>query len=274
MQKGDGGRPIAVKTPLGWTLFGMDDLSGQGCEVDIRINFVKTDELTELSETVHKFWTTESFGTEFKGTKSYSLQDRVIEHEWDLSTGHKNGHYIVSMPWKGHSVNLPDSRFVAEKRFQGLLNRFKRNPELHKMYSENIKDYVNKGYARKMTEAEVNRRSKRTWYLPHHPVTNVNKPNKVRTVFDAAAKSKGASLNDQLHTGPDLVNNLAGILLRFRNHHIAFTADVEAMFHQVYVSEEDSDALRFLWKDDLDDSVPFEVYQMLVHIFGAKSSPS
>ena len=51
-------------------------------------------------------------------------------------------------------------------------------------------------------------------------------------------------------------------------------ADVEGMFHQVRVSPKDCDAFRFLWwpENDLDSS-PAE-YQMLVHLFGATSSPS
>ena len=52
------------------------------------------------------------------------------------------------------------------------------------------------------------------WYLPHHPVTNPNKPGKVRRVANAASKFRGESLNLNLLTGPDLLNNLVGVLLR------------------------------------------------------------
>ena len=49
-------------------------------------------------------------------------------------------------------------------------------------------------------------------------------------VFDAAARFNGVSLNEQLYQGPDLANSLIGVLIRFREEEIAFTADLEAMF--------------------------------------------
>ena len=101
---------------------------------------------------------------------------------------------------------------------------------------------------------------------------NINKPNTIRVVFDASAKFNGTSLNDRLYHGPDLTNNLVGVLIRFRQEKIAFTADKEAMFHQVKVLPKDADGLRFRWwKDSLDQ--PAVDYQMLVHIFGATLSP-
>ena len=140
-------------------------------------------------------------------------------------------------------------------------------------YRAVIEEYVNKaGYVRKLTPEEAAKRSRITWYLLHHPVFNANKPNKCHVVFDAAAKSDGTSLNDQLYQGPDLANSLTGALIRFRKEEIAFTTDLEAMFHQVKVLPRDADALRFLWWSGSLDNPPDE-YQMLVHIFGASSSP-
>ncbi|KAK0145643.1 hypothetical protein N1851_015424 [Merluccius polli] len=51
-------------------------------------------------------------------------------------------------------------------------------------------------------------------------------------------------------------------------------ADIQAMFHQVKVSEEDVDFLRFLWWPGGDVSLTPVEYRMTVHIFGAVSSPS
>ena len=90
--------------------------------------------------------------------------------------------------------------------------------------------------------------------------------------MDAAAKYDGVYLNDKLHTGPDLLNSLVGVLLRFREQRVGLAADIEAMFHQVQIKEEDQLALRFLWLN-LELERPPDVYQMLVMIFGAASSP-
>ena len=66
---------------------------------------------------------------------------------------------------------------------------------------------------------------KKQWFLPHHPVLNPNKPGKVRMVMGARAKYNGVSLNDELLVGPDLLNNLCGVLLRFREERVAIAAD-------------------------------------------------
>jgi len=65
-----------------------------------------------------------------------------------------------------------------------------------------------------------------------------------------------------------------GVLTRFREEPIAMMADIEGMLHQVRVSPKDCDALRFLWWPENDLNKDPEDYQMLVHLFGATSSPS
>ncbi|XP_052431710.1 uncharacterized protein LOC127972320 [Carassius gibelio] len=82
------------------------------------------------------------------------------------------------------------------------------------------------------------------------------------------------SLNSQLLQGPNLTNTLIGVLTRFREEPIAMMADVESMFYQVRVPEEDADLLRFLWWPEGNLNAPIEEFRMMVHLFGATSSPS
>ena len=83
------------------------------------------------------------------------------------------------------------------------------------IYTNTINSYIEKGFARKAIvsdPAEVE-----MWYLPHHPVFHPKKRDRMRVVFDAAAKYQGNSLNDQLHKGPDPLNSL--VLIQFYEHH-------------------------------------------------------
>ena len=75
------------------------------------------------------------------------------------------------------------------------------------------------------------------WYIPRHGVYNENKPNKIRVVFDCSTEYQGRSLNNELMSGPDLTNQIIGVLIRFRQEPIAIIADIESMFYQVHVPE-------------------------------------
>lgn len=132
---------------------------------------------------------------------------------------------------------------------------------------------IEKGYAVMVPTKQLSRDDGRVWYIPHHGVYHPKKK-KIRVVFDCTATFQGISLNDQLLQGPYLTNSLIGVLMRFREEPTALIADIESMFYQVKVPDEDADLLRFLWWPDGDLSQPMEEYRMMVHLFGATSSPS
>ena len=151
--------------------------------------------------------------------------------------------------------------------------RLEKKPELKKLYQDSIKVDVEKGFVRILKQEELEAtKLERQWYVPHHPVENPNKSGKVRRVCNAGSKFRGISLNDNLLTGPDLLQNLIGISFRFREQKVAITADIEAMFLQVEVPPEDCKVLGLLWRDNPNE--PVKVYEYGRHIFGAKSSPT
>jgi len=100
------------------------------------------------------------------------------------------------------------------------------------------------------------------WYIPHHPVFHLQKPNKVRVIFDCSAKQHGTSLNDQLLQRLDLTNTLVIVLTRFRQEPVALMSDIEAMFYQVRVRPSDCS-----YGDGSDVTKQPEEHQMLVHLF-------
>ena len=112
------------------------------------------------------------------------------------------------------------------------------------------------------------------WYLPIFGVYHPQKPSKIRVVFDSSAKFKNVCLNDVLLKGPDLSNNLIGVLIKFRKEKFAAMADVEQMFFNFEVDKGHRDLLRFLWFKDNNPSAPIVEYRMRVHVFGNSPSPA
>lgn len=152
-----------------------------------------------------------------------------------------------------------------------LQQRFIKNEHFFKEYSSNMEEMINKGYAKVVPTSQLKSRSGKVLYIPHHGVYPRKKT--LRVVFDCPAMFRGMSLNQQLLQGPNLNSTLLGVLLRFRQQPVAFMGDVQAMYHQVRVPEEDTDFLRFLWWPNGNLKKGVSEFRMTVHLFGAVSSP-
>ena len=161
---------------------------------------------------------------------------------------------------------------MAEQCLCGLKRKLQSNSKYQADYVKFMKDIIEKGYTRKIEEKELPTKEGRTWYIPYHGVYHPHKKAKIRVVFDCLAQHIGESLNENLLQGPDLTNKLVGVLTRFRQK-VAFIAEIEQMFYQVNVRKEDQDFLRFLWWPNGNLSMEPQEYCMVVHLFGAASSP-
>ena len=118
-----------------------------------------------------------------------------------------DGHYQTALPWRDENLKLPSSIGMAERVLQSLRKRLSNDTELHELYTKAVEGYLNDGHAELAPAGSI---PGRTWYLPHHSVTNPNKPGKVRVVFDCQARAGGVSLNDNLLQGLTLATILWG----------------------------------------------------------------
>ena len=263
---GPRGTPDAVKTVLGWTLFGPAPSvlrpNSKGV-YSMHVACVDEDEVCSAFE--DKFVDTLAVPN--------SREDRIAFGIMKDSIELVDGHFRLPLLWRRRDSKLPGNYSLAVSRAESLRRRLNKDERLRKKYSEVMQGYIEKGYA-ELVPKDFRKENSREWFLPHFPVLNPKKPDKLRIVFDCAARHMGTSLNDALLQGPDLVNCLTGVLTRFREEKIALVADIEAMFHQVKVRSEDMDSLKFLWWRDGDTSLEPEIYRMTVHLFGAVSSPS
>jgi hypothetical protein len=264
--------PYAVRTPLGWSVAG--PLGTDPCNNVSSFHIRQEDGF--LSDTVDQMFRMDFSESLYSEDLGVSLEDQKALAIMETSLKVVDGHYHLDLPFRT-KTEFPDNKSLAQKRLNSLKLRLKRDQDLYTKYKAGINEYVNKGYAAKIDQSRLDDADPENagkWYLPHHPVIHPQKPSKPRIVFDCAAKYEDVSLNNQLLQGPTMTNTLVGVLTRFRENPVAFLADIEGMFCQVRVSPKHRNFLRFLWWQDGDYEQSPEEYEMLVHLFGATSSPS
>ena len=269
--EGDG--PYAVRTLLGWSINGpLRSVTALGDEPSVTAYRVQV--CPQLESQVLKFFNLDFSERHVSATgKGLSVEDRRFLDLVGDRSSLVDGHYEICLPLRDASIPMPNNRSLAFQRLKGIKKRFKADGNFRTKYTAFIDDLFVKGHASVVPQEELVRNDGGLWYLPHHGVMHVQK-DKLRVVFDASAKFAGTSLNECLLSGPDLTNNLIGVLLRFRQERVAFMSDIECMFYQVRVPVEQHDLLRFLWWPEGNvENDPIEC-RMQTHIFGASSSPA
>nr|XP_034825593.1 uncharacterized protein LOC117983216 [Maniola hyperantus] len=262
--KGKATKPVASLTRLGWVLHGFD--TSANAVVNF-INHCRTRE-DEVEEIVREHFKLESLGIQ-PNLPSNDSDRRALEILEKTTKKLPNNQYETGLLWKKEDETLPNNYNQALRRLMNIEKKLDRDDTLKICYTTQIDTLLKRGYAEKAPE---NINSGRTFYLPHFAVVHPTKK-KPRIVFDAAAKFEGKSLNDALLTGPDLLQSLFGVLLRFREGPVAVVADVQEMFLRIKIREADRDSLRFLWRGEDRNKKP-EEYRMTSVIFGAASSPA
>ncbi|KAL0902089.1 hypothetical protein ABMA27_000042 [Loxostege sticticalis] len=267
--------PAASLTRLGWVIHGLAPSrvirdSDTVLYVDSKCRAERSTKPLddELHSMVKEYFEIDSLGI-VKKARENPDETRAIE-SFKSTVKNVDKRYKVGLPWRKEDISMPPSYDQARRRLLAIENKMDKSVEFKERYTAQMNNMFEKGYAEESQGNELE--SPKLWYLPHFAVINVNKPGKLRLVFDAAAKSNGVCLNDALLEGPDMLRDLAGILFRFRERAVAVTADIREMFLQVKIVEENQPAQMFLWRGD-DRTSPPKSYKMTSMIFGAKSSP-
>ena len=262
--------PYAVKTLLGWVVNGPLRGGGLKAKNTVSVNRISVVDLHDLLITQYN---TDFVEKSYEDKKEMSIEDKQFLKIVEDSATMVDGHYSFKLPFRSHDVSLPNNRQVAEQRLLSLKRKFLKNASFHEEYTRFLGDVIEQGYAEAVPQGQLKQKDGSVWYIPHHGVYHPKK-GKLRVVFDCGASYKGTSLNSELLQGPDFIRPLIGVLTRFRQEPIAIMGDIQAMFHQVKVADEHVDFLRFLWWPGGDIGVDPQEYRMVVHLFGAVSSPS
>ena len=263
--------PTATLTKLGWVVFGPTGPKRRPAVTPLH-HIRPAQDTEDVGDQLRAEHSRDFWEKEIHSTTEMSQEDRMFLGQVSDTTTRKDGKYSVGLPYRDEEP-LPNNREFALRCTASLKRKLEKDPVKRESYVSQVQKYVEKGYAELVPEDALTRADGRVWYLTNHAVQHPTKP-KVRVVFNPKTKYKGHALNEHLLQGPDLTNSLVGVLTRFRDGRHAITADIEEMFHQVKVPEQDRDVFRFFWWPNGDITVPPEEYRMAAQIFGANLSPS
>ncbi|XP_008484590.1 uncharacterized protein LOC103521259, partial [Diaphorina citri] len=176
--------------------------------------------------------------------------------------------YCVRLPFKEPPSNLGSSGEIALSRFLSLERKLERNLDLRRNYDQAITDLLKSDYLEICPNDDG-----KGYYVPHHVVVKESSlTTKYRIVFDFSCPSdNGKSLNDIVHSGPKLYNDLFNILLNLRLFKIALIADISKMFLQILLDCEDCPYQKIFWRFSPND--PIQVYFLNRVTFGNTASP-
>lgn len=224
-----------------------------------------------MSELLRAFWTIEEIVTK----PIWSPDEQAAEKHFVENVRRLNdGKLMVRLPFKtdpngvdflGHSYDIARSRFFQVEK------KLMRNDRHYNEYRKCMNEYLELGHMRPASCDE--KRDRRAYFLPHHGVVKESsETTKLRVVFDASCKSgNGKSLNDQLYVGPTIQRDLFTLLIQWRKFKIAFTGDVEKMYRQIWVHNDDAKFQRILWRNS--NSEPLHEYILKTVTFGTSSAP-
>ncbi|XP_062542197.1 uncharacterized protein LOC134210185 [Armigeres subalbatus] len=255
--------PVLQETRLGWVVAGsVEDINPTHTQHCYAVG------LQGLTNTMEKFWALESV----ESCNPLTNEEQLCEERFSSTTRRDiSGRYVVQLPLKNMVFEMESNRSIALRRFLMLEQRFRKDPELKRLYVEFINEYKTLNHCEQIDESS-DPPNLLKYYLPHHAVLKPSSSStKLRVVFDASSKGRGPSLNDSLMIGPVVQNDLFSINLRFRKHRYVFTADVSKMYRQIRVDRIHTPLLRIFWRETPAD--PLEVLELTTVTYGTSSAP-
>ena len=288
---GKEGDPVARKTPLGWTVTGPtrpDIPPDRSAALTALLSST-----TSALPVADAEWPTKDTLCEIKNTKPVPvaqevsdrhlsrLLERLIKEEETPAaeilspreeyivrqaqkTLQKCGkRYQVGCTWARGADRPPLNLPQATRRLESLeSSKHFQNEDIRRAYKKVIEGWKEGGEVTSVPFPS----DQVSYLLPHFPVVYLGKPSTpVRVVMDCKIE-----LNKHLLAGPNLLNEVVGVLLRFRSGLFTFSGDIKKMFLRIYLSPIDRPYHCFLWRTP---EGALEVLQFQVHVFGNAGSP-
>ncbi|XP_066600810.1 uncharacterized protein [Prorops nasuta] len=215
-------------TFLGWIVHGVLDQSNFNQKVLACAN-VNTIEMEQdrinnihgLDDMIKRYFQMDDFGV--KETKRPNLRHERVIGILENTTRRMNKGWETGLLWKKDKMSSVDTRKTAFKRLLAQERKIDKDEKYGALYYQEMQRLINMGYARKVNDEETE-------------------------------ETNGESLNKQLEQGPDLLQPMPGVIMRFRLHAVAIKADIADMYMRcsaIYVKDRNAE----LFKETKPDAV-------------------
>jgi hypothetical protein len=214
----------------------------------------------ELDKKVNQFLDATDFKTDHDQSSDQLMQ------QLEKTLKFIDGHYEVGLLWKDQHEPLK-SNFHMAKAFLASNTAKLQKTNLLDTYNQLIQTGLETGVYEEVPTSEVTGH-----HLAHFAVMQPNSTTTpVRLVF--AGNLGTPSINDCLHTGPSLYQDLPTMLRQFRVNPVAFTGDIAKAFQCLQLPATDRQYLKFLWHKDGDPKKGIVTLRHKMLNFGTNVAP-
>ncbi|XP_050340313.1 uncharacterized protein LOC126766604, partial [Bactrocera neohumeralis] len=246
---------LGQATMLGWIVSGNIERS-RSKEVVAAMTTFKLDDL-------ERFWEME------KDEEEPTPEDAICEENYIQTTTRDSidGRFRVAIPFK-KVKELGESRKTAVARLMSMERKFDARKDLKDDYTNFMREYQKMGHMK-----EVEKMGQGKYYLPHQAVIKKESTTtKLRVVFDASAKTtNGHSLNDVMLIGPRLQKDIVDIIVKWRMWRYVMSADVEKMYRQIKIREEDQEYQYIVWRENPQEKI--KEFKLTTVTYGTAAAP-
>ncbi|XP_069355024.1 uncharacterized protein [Maniola hyperantus] len=260
-------QPKLRDSKLGWLLSGClsHNKTSQSETSNNFCHFIGQNDESSLT----RFWQLDSVLPQH----SMSLEEKACEKIFEDTTRRdKDGRFIVTIPLKESPEVLGDSYNLAKVRFLSLERRLDRDANLKHLYTQFIQEYIDLGHMTLNQSIHQHTSNLPNVYFPHHGVLRDSTTTRLRVVFDASAATLNQkSFNSIQMVGPTVQDDIFSILIRFRQHKIVVSADVEKMYRTIYIEPSQRSLQQIVFRFHRHEAL--QTYTLNTVTYGTASAP-
>lgn len=213
----------AFETRLGWVIMGKEPINKrEDCtfsELSLFVNEAKVSDLWKLYVIGIK--------DPIEKADQFSKEQKVKDNFLKTVSLNENSRCTVDLPWVENHAPVSHNFDIAKSRLNSTVKKLNKEG-LYNKYDKILTEWLEQNIIERVPDDELKNPAH---YLPHRHVVKNEGTTPIRPVFDASASEKGfPSLNQCLEKGPNLIELIPAILLRFRENDIAVLADIRKAF--------------------------------------------